>query len=144
MCHSFSSKEQAFFNFMAAVIVLSDFGAWENKVCHCFHCFTIYLPWSYGTGCHFLNVEFKPDFSPSSNFRLCKLIAPMISWILGESLPIADTLINSAGTCYDSTFQGPTLFISSANFLEYPLGVMRESESVSLSVVSDSLWPHRL
>ena len=19
---------------------------------HCFHCFTIYLPWSYGTGCH--------------------------------------------------------------------------------------------
>ena len=31
-----------------------------NKVCHCFHCFPIYLPWSDGTGCHdiFLNVEF--------------------------------------------------------------------------------------
>ena len=31
-----------------------------NKVCHCFHCFSIYLPWSDGTGCHdliFLNVE---------------------------------------------------------------------------------------
>ena len=30
------------------------------KVCHCFHCFPIYLPWSDGTGCndHFLNVEF--------------------------------------------------------------------------------------
>ena len=31
------------------------------KVCHCFHCFPIYLPWSYGTGCHdlsFLNFEF--------------------------------------------------------------------------------------
>ena len=30
-------------------------------VCHCFHCFPIYLPWSDGTGCHdlsFLNVEF--------------------------------------------------------------------------------------
>ena len=29
-------------------------------VCHCFHCFPIYLPWSDGTGCHdlrFLNVE---------------------------------------------------------------------------------------
>ena len=35
----------------------------ESKkiVCHCFHCFLIYLPWSDGTGCHglhFLNVEF--------------------------------------------------------------------------------------
>ena len=33
----------------------------QNKVCHCFHCFPIYLPWSDGTGCHdlsFLNVEF--------------------------------------------------------------------------------------
>jgi len=31
------------------------------KMCHCFHCFPIYLPWSDGTGCydlHFLNVEF--------------------------------------------------------------------------------------
>ena len=33
----------------------------KNKVCHGFHCFPIYLPWSDGTGCHylsFLNVEF--------------------------------------------------------------------------------------
>ena len=31
-----------------------------NKVCHCFHCFPIYLLWSDGTRCHdlsFLNVE---------------------------------------------------------------------------------------
>ena len=59
--HSFSSKEQAPFNFMAAVTIYSDFGAQENKVCHCFHCFSIYLPWSDGTGCHdlsFLKVEF--------------------------------------------------------------------------------------
>ena len=31
-----------------------------NKVCHCFHCFPIYLLWSDGTGCHdlsFLNVK---------------------------------------------------------------------------------------
>ena len=35
------------------------FEAQENKVCHCFHCFPIYLPWSDGTRCHdlsFLNV----------------------------------------------------------------------------------------
>ena len=33
----------------------------KKIVCHCFHCFTIYLPWSDGTGCHdlrFLNAEF--------------------------------------------------------------------------------------
>ena len=32
----------------------------KNKVCHCFHCFPIYLPSSDGTRCHdltFLNVE---------------------------------------------------------------------------------------
>ena len=33
----------------------------QNKVCHCFHCFSIYFPWSNGTRCHdlsFMNVEF--------------------------------------------------------------------------------------
>ena len=48
-------------NFMAAVTICSDFGAQENKVLHCFHCFPIYLSWSDGTGCHdlsFPNVEF--------------------------------------------------------------------------------------
>ena len=57
------------FNFMAAVNVCSDFGAQENKVCHYFHFFPIYLPWSNGTRCHdlsFLNVEFYPAFSLSS------------------------------------------------------------------------------
>ena len=32
VCHNFSSKEQAFFNFMAVVTIHSDFGAQENKV----------------------------------------------------------------------------------------------------------------
>ena len=31
-------------NFMAVITICSDFGAQENKVCHCFHCFPIYLP----------------------------------------------------------------------------------------------------
>ena len=32
----------------------------KNKICHCFHCCPIYLPWTDGTECHdlsFLNVE---------------------------------------------------------------------------------------
>ena len=42
-------------NFMAAVTICSDFGAPQNKVCHCFHLFPIYLPSSDGTGCHDLS-----------------------------------------------------------------------------------------
>ena len=37
---------------MAAVTICSDFGALKYKVCHFFHCFSIYLQWSDGTGCH--------------------------------------------------------------------------------------------
>ena len=40
---------------MAAVTMCSDFGAQENKVCHCFLCFPIYLPRSDGTRCHDLS-----------------------------------------------------------------------------------------
>ena len=31
-------------NFMAAVTIWSDFGGPQNKICHCFPCFPIYLP----------------------------------------------------------------------------------------------------
>ena len=34
---------------MAAVTICNDFGAPQNKVWHCFHCFPIYFPWSDGT-----------------------------------------------------------------------------------------------
>ena len=45
---------------MTALTICSDFGAQENEVSHCFHCFSIYLPWTDGTTCHdlsFLSVE---------------------------------------------------------------------------------------
>ena len=61
ICHSFSLQGQTSFNSMAAATIHRDFGAQENKVCHSFHCFPIYLPWNDGTGClvlSFLNVEF--------------------------------------------------------------------------------------
>ena len=53
---------------MVAVTTCSDFGAQENIVCHCFHCFPIYLPWSDGTRWHDLSwmLSFKPAFSLSS------------------------------------------------------------------------------
>ena len=54
--------------------LLNGFGAQENKICHCFHFFPFYLPWSYGTGWHDLSfwmLNFKPAFSFSS-FTLIK------------------------------------------------------------------------
>ena len=50
---------------MAAVTICSDFGVQENKVCHSFHCFPIYFPWSDRTrwpDLHCLNVEFQASF----------------------------------------------------------------------------------
>ena len=38
---SFSSKEQESSNFMTAITVCSDFGAQENKICHCFFHFPL-------------------------------------------------------------------------------------------------------
>ena len=53
---------------MAVVTTGSDFGAQKNKVCHCFHCFPIYLPWSDRTRCQILVFwwSFTPTFSFSS------------------------------------------------------------------------------
>ena len=41
---NFPSKEQTSFNFMAVITICNDFGAPQNKVSYCFHCFPIYLP----------------------------------------------------------------------------------------------------
>ena len=49
-----SSKEQVSFN-VAVATTCSDFGAEENKICHSFHSFPIYFPWSDGAGCHDLS-----------------------------------------------------------------------------------------
>ena len=54
---------------MAAVIIHSDFGAQEVKICHCFHFFPFYLLLSDRTKCHDLvlwMLSFQPGFSLSS------------------------------------------------------------------------------
>ena len=71
---AFLPRSKHLFNFMATVTICSDFGTPQNKVCHSFHCFPIYLPWSDGNGCHDLSfwmLSFKPAFSLSS-FTLIK------------------------------------------------------------------------
>ena len=56
----------------------------KKIACHCFHCFSIYLPWSDGTGCHnlsFLNVAFKTTFSLSSFTFIKRLFSSLLSAI---------------------------------------------------------------
>ena len=65
---------------MAAVIIHSDFGAQENKICQYFHFSPMYLPWSAGTRCHdlhFLHLSLKPAFSHSSFTFIRKLLVPL-------------------------------------------------------------------
>ena len=76
---------------MAADTICSDFGAPQNKVYHCFHCFS-YFPWSDGTRCHDLRVfwmlSFKPTFSLSS--------FTFIKSLFSSSLLSAIRLVSSA------------------------------------------------
>ena len=54
---------------MAAVTVLSDFGAWEEEICLYFHIFPFYLPCNSGARCHdlsFLTFILKPTLLLSS------------------------------------------------------------------------------
>ena len=39
VCHCFPAKKQSSSDFMAAVIICSDFGAQEEEICHYFHLF---------------------------------------------------------------------------------------------------------
>ena len=59
--------EQASFDFVAAVIIPSDFGVQENKICHSFHVFPFYLPYIDATLCDSVilvlwMLNFKPAF----------------------------------------------------------------------------------
>ena len=70
---------------MAAVTICSDVGAPQNKICHHFHCFPIYLPWSDGMDTMILvfwMFSFKPAFSFSSfTFTKRLYISPLLSAI---------------------------------------------------------------
>ena len=55
------------------VTICSDFGAQENKICHCFHFFPIYLSWSDGTRC--IDIEYADT--------ICKAFS---SFVAGHNL----------------------------------------------------------
>ena len=62
-------EEEVSFNFKAEVTIHSDSDTQENKICYCFHFFTIYLPPSVGNNAMifvFWKLSFKPTFLLSS------------------------------------------------------------------------------
>ena len=72
-------------NFMAAVTVHNDFEAQENKVCHCFHCFPIYLPLSDGARCH--DLSFSESWVLSQVFHSPLSLSSRGSFVLLCFLP---------------------------------------------------------
>ena len=44
---AFLLKSKCLLNFLPAVTIHSDFGTQENKICHCFYFFPIYLPFTF-------------------------------------------------------------------------------------------------
>ena len=84
VCHIFSSKEQGSFNFIAVVTLFSNFGAQENKVCHCFHCSLSLCHEVMGLDAMifvFWMLSFKPTFSilRRSAFFLVQLSHPSVT-----------------------------------------------------------------
>jgi len=101
VCHSFSSKELATFNFVVTFTIHSDFGVQENKICCYFHFFSICLPWSDGTRCHnvhffeywVLSLPFHSPLSLSSRGSSFSVISVAASACLRLSLFLPEILI---------------------------------------------------
>ena len=78
---TFPPRSKHLFNFVAAVTICSDFGAPQNKVSHCFHCFPILfamkwwdqMPWSSFFECWVLSQLFHSPLSLSSRGSLVSL-----------------------------------------------------------------------
>ena len=77
--------KQSSSDFKAAVIIHSDLRVQKEEICHYFHIFPFYLPWSNGVGCHdlsFLIFSFKPALLLSSLTLIKSLFnSPLLSAI---------------------------------------------------------------
>ena len=131
---------------MAAVTIRSDFGAQENKVSHCFHCFPIYLHEVMGPDAMILvlwMLSFKPTFSPFSYTSSRGFLVPLhflcadyIMW--NDRLDEAQAGINIAGKNINNLryADDTTLMVrKSEEELKIPLmRVKEENEKVDLKL----------
>ena len=116
--HSFSSKEEVSFNFMAVVTIHSDFGAQENKSDTVYIFFPIYLPWSDRTICNdlcffeccILSQLFHSPLSPSQEalkflFAFCHLLSTNDMQMSSAYLTLLVFLPSVLIPAYDSSIQ---------------------------------------
>ena len=103
---------------MASVTVHNDFGAQENKICHRFKFFCIYLSIIHGNRCHdlnFLNVKFWACFFSSFIFikRLfsCSSLSSIkvVSSAYLRLLIFLPVILIPAGSSFSPTFHRGTL-----------------------------------
>ena len=83
---------------MAAVTIHSNFGAQENKVCHCFHFFTIYSPCSVWIGCRdliFLSSKITIDGDCSHEIKRRFLLGRNVMTNLDSILKIRDITLST-------------------------------------------------
>ena len=116
--------KQASFNFMTAVTVCSDFGAQENKVCHCFHCFPIYFHEMMGPGAMvlvFWMLRFKWAFSLSFFTLIRKLFSSPWEWEPRYSAPHLQSLT----LCVAGTNNCRHIQIIAASSIHYIHSVLR-------------------
>ena len=79
------------FHGLIKLIICSGVRAPQNKVCHCFHCFPIYLLWNDGPDAMILVVwmlSFKPNFTLSS-FTFIKRLFSSSSLLAIRVMPSA-------------------------------------------------------
>ena len=100
--------EEVSFNFMAAVTIHNDFGAQENKICHCFHIFPFYLPspllmlilhWALDgvqeAGEHSTVVAVMVGVLDPLTEAHPLIQAPLVSMVMSFAAPFLDTLLGS-------------------------------------------------
>ena len=136
------------FNFMAAIIIHSDFGPQENKVFRSLFSFPIYMPWSDGTRCMifvFWMLSFKPAFSLSFltfikrflSSSLLSIIRVVSSVYLKLLIFLLAILIPA---CPSSNPVHPTMMYSFPNF-EPVYCFMSSSNCCFLTCIQVSLRP---
>ena len=101
------------FNFMAAVTICCDFGAQENKVCHCFHCFPSICNEVMGPDAMILvfwMLSFMPSISLSSFTFIKRLFSSFSLSAIGVVSSASEVVDISPGNL-DSDLSNPTFHV---------------------------------
>ena len=140
---------------MTVVTDLSDSGAQEKKICHCFHFSPFYLPWSYGSGCHdlnFLMLSFKLAFSlsftftkrlfTSSSLSAIRVVASAYLTLLIFLLAILILACDSSSPAFHMMYSPYKLNKQSINIQPccIPFPILNQS-IVSCPVLTVASWP---